>query len=176
MNENFPAALKLVLKHEGGYSNHPRDPGGPTNLGITLANFRRYVKPGGTIADLKKLTVEQAGIVYRHRYWDEVLGAELPSGVDYAVFDFAVNSGPSRAIKFLQRIVGAKQDGRIGPKTLAAVKREGAEAVIEILCDARFAWLRVLPTWKTFGKGWGRRVEGVRREALKMARPVSPTT
>lgn len=169
MNENFQKALKLVLKHEGGYVNYPRDPGGATNLGITLANFKRYVKPGGTIADLKKLTVEQASIVYRRQYWDVVLGAELPAGVDYAVFDFAVNSGPRRAAEFLQRACGADVDGKIGPVTISAVYDWVPYLLIENLCDARLAWLKRIKTWPTFGKGWGRRVEGVRREALKMA-------
>lgn len=175
MNENFPKALKLVLKHEGGYVNHPRDPGGATNLGITLANFRRYVKPDGTVADLKKLTVDQAAVVYRRQYWDAVLGAELPSGVDYAVFDFAVNSGPTRAAKFLQRVVGAKQDGKIGPATLKAVKAMWPPMVIESLSDERLAFLKRLKTYPTFGKGWRNRVAGVRREALRMAGTESAT-
>lgn len=168
-SENFDAALKLVLKHEGGYTNHPSDPGGPTNLGITLANFRRFVKPDGTIADLKNLTVAQAAICYRRQYWDAVLGAELPSGVDYAVFDFAVNSGPARAAKYLQRIVGAVQDGRIGPATLKAVRARKPENVVTQLCDARLAFVQALNTWPVFGKGWGRRIADVKATALKWA-------
>lgn len=170
MNGNFERALKLVLRHEGGFVNHPRDPGGATNKGITLATFRRYVKPNGTVADLKALTVEQAGIVYRRQYWDAVLGAELPSGVDYAVFDFAVNSGPHRAAQYLQRAAGVSAvDGRIGPMTLAAVRRMPADELINRLCDTRLAFLRRLKTWPTFGRGWSNRIKGVRKNAVEMA-------
>lgn len=169
MDSNFDEALKLVLKHEGGYTNHPSDPGGPTNLGITLANFRKFVKPDGTVADLKRLTVAQAAICYRRQYWDAVLGAELPSGVDYAVFDFAVNSGPSRAAKYLQRVVGAVQDGKIGPATLRAVRARKPENVVAQLCDARLAFVQALNTWPVFGKGWGRRIADVKATALKWA-------
>lgn len=176
MQRNFERALEGVLKHEGGFVNHPNDPGGATNKGITLATFRRYVKRSGTVADLKRLTTKQAGIVYRKRYWDKVRGDQLPDGVDYAVFDFAVNSGPARAAKYLQRIVGAAQDGRIGPKTLAAVNAyvDGnptmRRTLIDKLCDDRMAFLRRLRHWSTFGRGWTRRVEDVRQTAFDMAR------
>ena len=170
--DNFPRSLDLVLKSEGGYVNHPNDPGGPTNLGVTLANFRRYVKPGGTISDLKKLTKAQAGTVYRRQYWDRVHGNEMPGGLDYAMFDFAVNSGPSRAIKFIQEIVGAKADGRLGPATMGAIQLSSAGPAVlaETLCDKRLAWLKRLRTWPTFGKGWGRRVKAVKAVSLSMAR------
>lgn len=169
MDANFSRSLTAVLKHEGGFVNHPADPGGATNLGVTLANFRRYVKQSGTVEDLKNLTVEQAGVVYRRFYWDRVLGAELPAGVDFAVFDFAVNSGPLRAVQYLQRIVGVPDDGRIGPRTLAAVRAMPARQIVERLCDDRLAFLRRLRTWKAFGKGWGARVAGVRALGLQMA-------
>jgi lysozyme family protein len=123
MDRNFARSLALVLKSEGGFVNLKADPGGPTNRGITLANFRAYIKPNGTIEDLKNLTVEQAGVCYRRQYWDAICGAELPDGVDYATFDFCVNSGPSRAAKYLQAVVGVVQDGRIGPATVKAALR-----------------------------------------------------
>lgn len=144
MQTSFVRALSAVLKSEGGYVNNKNDKGGPTNKGITLANFRRFVNPKGTIADLKKLTVEQAATVYQRQYWDAVMGSVLPAGVDYAVFDFAVNSGPKRAAMFLQRVVGVTQDGVIGPVTLKAVNEHGSAAIIETLCDARLAWLKTL--------------------------------
>jgi lysozyme family protein len=168
-SENFDAALKLVLKHEGGWSDHPSDPGGATMKGVTLANFRRFVKPDATKSDLRKITDAQIAVVYRRHYWDAVLGAELPSGVDYAVFDFAVNSGPSRAAKYLQRIVGAVQDGKIGPATLKAVRARKAENVVTQLCDARLAFVQSLRTWSVFGKGWERRIADVKTTALKWA-------
>ncbi len=158
MDRNFARALALVLKSEGGWSDNPADPGGATMKGVTLANFRRYVKADASKADLRKISDEQVGTVYRRFYWDAVAGAELPGGLDYAVFDFAVNSGPGRAAKYLQAIVGAAQDGRIGPATLSAVQARPAGAVIDALCDARLAFLRRLPTWPTFGRGWSERV------------------
>ncbi|MER8433543.1 glycoside hydrolase family 108 protein [Mesorhizobium caraganae] len=169
MDRNFARALALVLKSEGGWSDNPADPGGATMKGATLANFRRYVKADAGKADLREISDEQVATVYRRFYWDAVAGAELPGGVDYAVFDFAVNSGPGRAAKYLQAAVGAVQDGRIGPATLSAVGARPSGAVIDDLCDARLAFLRRLPTWPVFGKGWSDRVRSVRSQALLMS-------
>ncbi|RWC46747.1 MAG: hypothetical protein EOS55_17420 [Mesorhizobium sp.] len=107
--------------------------------------------------------------LYRRFYWDAVLGAELPDGVDHAVFDFAVNSGSGRAAKYLQAAVGVAQDGRIGPATLSAIKAKPAGVLIDALCDARLAFLKRLPTWATFGRGWSDRVRTVRVQALLMS-------
>lgn len=169
MHSNLDRSLNEVLKHEGGFVNHPKDPGGATNLGVTIANFRRYVKPGGTVDDLRKLTIAQAKTVYERHYWDAVRGSQLPSGLDFSVFDFGVNSGPKRAIKLLQRLVGVNPDGVIGPKTLEAVEKINASWLIRDFNDARLAWLKRLPTWKTFGRGWENRVNNVRNVALDMA-------
>jgi lysozyme family protein len=168
MEANFQRALSLVLKHEGGWADHPADPGGATNKGITLATFRQYVKKNGTVADLKAITDAQVAQVYKAHYWNAVRSDQLPAGLDYAVFDFAVNSGPARAAKYLQRIVGVAQDGVIGPQTLAAVAKHDPAKLITRLCDDRLAFLKGLSTWPTFGKGWSRRVEDVRRDALAM--------
>ncbi|RNJ47369.1 hypothetical protein B5V01_24905 [Mesorhizobium erdmanii] len=173
MDRNFARALALVLKSEGGWSDNPADPGGATMKGVTLANFRRYVKADASKADLKRIGDNQVATVYRRFYWDAVLGAELPDGVDFAVFDFAVNSGPGRAARYLQASVGVSQDGRIGPATLAAVKTRPAGVVIDQLCDARLAFLRRLPTWATFGRGWSDRVRSVRAQALLMSAPAT---
>ncbi|QKC70750.1 glycoside hydrolase family 108 protein [Mesorhizobium loti] len=173
MDRNFARALALVLKSEGGWSDNPADPGGATMKGVTLANFRRYVKADASKADLKKIGDDQVATVYRRFYWDAVLGAELPDGVDYAVFDFAVNSGPGRAAKYLQAAVGVSQDGRIGPATLAAARARPAGIVIDQLCDARLAFLKRLPTWGTFGRGWSDRVKSVRTQALLMSAPAT---
>lgn len=172
MDRNFARALALVLKSEGGWSDNPADPGGATMKGVTLANFRRYVKADAGKADLKTIGDDQVATVYRRFYWDAVGGAELPDGVDYAVFDFAVNSGPGRAAKYLQATVGVSQDGRIGPATLAAAKAKPAGVVIDQLCDARLAFLKRLPTWATFGRGWSDRVKSVRAQALLMSGPA----
>lgn len=168
MDRNFKRALPLVLKHEGGFVDHPKDPGGATNKGVTIATFRRYVKANATVADLKRISDEQVATVYYRHYWSAVNAAALPAGLDYAVFDFAVNSGPSRAAKFLQALVGAKQDGRIGPATIEAVAAFETRFLINALCDKRTAFLKRLPTWKTFGKGWTSRVSGVRKTAIGM--------
>ncbi|TIW97725.1 glycosyl hydrolase 108 family protein [Mesorhizobium sp.] len=174
MDRNFQQALQLVLKSEGGWSENPADPGGATMKGVTLTNFRRYGKADATKADLRKISDEQIATVYRRFYWDAVAGAELPDGVDYAVFDFAVNSGPGRAAKYLQAAcgVGVVQDGRIGPATLAAVRAKPSGVVIDTLCDARLSFLKRLPTWPTFGKGWQSRVVAVRIQAMMMATPA----
>lgn len=175
MDRNFARALALVLKSEGGWSDNPADPGGATMKGVTLANFRRYVQPNATKDDLRKISDAQIATVYRRFYWDAIAGAEMPDGVDYAVFDFAVNSGPSRAAKYLQAGAGVPQDGRIGPATLKALGNKPAGAIIDDLCDARLAFLKRLPTWPVFGKGWASRVESVRKAALSMTiQPAAP--
>jgi lysozyme family protein len=175
MKSNFDAALKAVLKHEGGFVNHPADPGGATNLGITIGTARALgidVDGDGDtdILDIRKLRVEDAAKVYRAHYWDKVDGDYLPSGVDFAVFDFAVNSGVGRASRFLQQILGVSVDGNIGPKTVEAAQKMDAALLVNSLCDRRMAFLRSLGTFKTFGKGWTRRVAEVRALALEMAK------
>lgn len=186
MNKNFAMSLLLVLRHEGGFVDHKSDPGGPTNLGITLATYKKCINPKGTIAGLKALTKEQAGECYRRQFWNAINGDLLPDGVDYAAFDFAVNSGPARAVKYLQSAVGTKQDGKLGPETLAAIKEHPAARLVNALCDSRLVFMRGAkgkdgaPLWPTFGKGWTRRVAECRKEALIMiatapfAAPVQP--
>lgn len=177
MDLNFKRALPLVLREEGGFVNNPEDPGGATNKGVTLVTFRRYVKPSGTVADLKRLSDDQAATVYYKQYWSVVDGPALPAGVDYCVFDFAVNSGPARAAKYLQAVVGAPQDGKIGPKTVAACEAMAESDIINRLCDRRMAFLRGLKTFDTFGKGWTARVARVRASALGMVgRPADTIT
>jgi len=174
MDRNFARSLALVLKSEGGWSDHPSDPGGATMKGVTLANFRRYVKADATKNDLRHITDAQVATVYRRFYWDAVVGAELPDGVDYAVFDFGVNSGPSRAAKYLQGVLGTVQDGRIGPATVKAAQAKPSAQTVNALCDARLAFLKRLDTWPTFGKGWSSRVSSVRAQALAMAAQLAP--
>jgi len=170
MKENFDTSLKHVLVHEGGWSDHPDDPGGATMKGVTLAVYRRFFGAKKTKKDLRNITDAQLAKVYRTGYWDKCKCDDLPSGVDYAVFDSAVNSGPGRGAKWLQGAVGAVQDGGIGPETLAKVKsREPKTAIINDMLARRLAFLKSLRTWGTFGRGWGRRVDGVRATALQMA-------
>lgn len=170
MIDNFRPSLARVLRHEGGFVHHPKDPGGATNKGITLATYRRYINPSGSISDLKKITPAQVEKVYKEQFWDEVAGDLLPSGVDYAVFDFAVNSGPSRAIRHLQMAVNVEPDGKIGAVTLAAVMKADKAETINRICNTRLQFKKRLKTWATFGKGWSRRVADVREYALKLAK------
>lgn len=168
MKANFDRALPLLLKHEGGFSNNPADPGGATNRGITLNTFREIHGKHKTVDDLKRISDSELRHIYKTRYWDAVRGDDLPAGVDYAVFDFAVHSGPSRAVKYLQKILMVRQDGIVGPQTLSVLARAKAEHVVEVLCMERLKFLQSLSTWPTFGKGWKRRVEDVQRNALAM--------
>jgi len=169
MKENFDRALQSVLVHEGGFANHPKDPGGATMKGVTLLTFRRFFGAGKTVAELKHITQEQLARIYRAGYWDKCCCDQLPDGVDYAVFDFAVNSGPGRAAKVLQAVLNAKQDGAIGPVTLGLVAAQEPAVIIKDLCDRRLSFLQQLDTFTTFGKGWSRRVAEVRQTALAMA-------
>jgi len=164
---NFDKSLDLVLKHEGGFVNHPRDPGGATNKGVTQAVYDQYRLD----KDLPRRTVKliestEVTAIYRRQYWNRIRGDDLPAGVDYAIFDFAVNSGVSRASRFLQTAVGVPEDAIIGPKTIAAIK--SPSDVIDDVCDHRMKFLRSLGTFDTFGKGWTRRVTDVRSHAKAM--------
>lgn len=162
-------SMPHVFKVEGGYVDHPADPGGATNLGVTIGTLRAWRKKPVTKADVKALSKAEATAIYKAQYWDKVAGDDLPVGLDYAMFDFGINSGPRRAVEFLQRILGVKVDGVIGIMTLEAVATHPATHLIKSLCDARLAWLRRLKTWGTFGKGWTRRIEHVRATALSFA-------
>ena len=168
MKENFERALAEVLHHEGGFVNHPSDPGGMTNLGCTKKVWEEWVGHEVDEKAMRALTPADVAPLYKAKYWDKIKGDELPDGVDYVVFDCAINSGPGRAIKFLQGCVGADMDGAIGPKTLAAVKAADAKALVEDYAKRRLSFLQDLPTWGTFGKGWGRRVAEVQQSGLSM--------
>jgi lysozyme family protein len=165
---SFEECLKHVLAHEGGFVDHPADPGGATNLGCTKAVWEEWCGHAVDVQAIKDLTPEDVAPLYREKYWHKVRGDDLPAGIDYCVFDTAINSGPGRAAKFLQEAVGATPDGIIGLRTLAAVREADPRQVIDAYCAARLAWLQELPTWPTFGRGWGRRVTDVRRSALQM--------
>jgi lysozyme family protein len=164
----FDECLKHVLAHEGGFVDHPADPGGATNLGCTKAVWEEWCDRPVTVDEIRALTVEDVTPVYREKYWDRAKCGALPVGIDYCVFDTAVNSGPGRAIKFLQETVGATPDGVLGPLTLRAVHAMNPRDVIDGYCDRRLTFLQELKTWETFGRGWGRRVLEVRRTAHEM--------
>jgi lysozyme family protein len=165
---NYSYCLNAILHHEGGYVNHPKDPGGETNLGVTK---RVYEEWGGT-KDMKDLTVEDVGPIYEKNYWHRIKGDDLPSGLDLCVFDMAVNAGPSRAAKFLQQIIGTTADGGIGPNTLRAVgnyvEEVGLQTTIEEYQSGRQSYYEQLSTFETFGRGWTRRVDETTAKAIAL--------
>lgn len=166
----FATCLPLILAHEGGWVDHPSDPGGATNLGVTIGTLSDWLGRPATKAEVKALTPATVAPIYEARYWKAAHCHELPAGVDYMCFDLAVNSGPGRACKYLQRAVGVAEDGAIGPKTLAAVKAKTPTVLINAISHSREAFYRGLPTFGTFGKGWMRRLNEVTAKAREMAR------
>jgi len=166
--ENWQECLETILHHEGGYVNHPKDPGGETNLGVTK---RVYEEFGGT-KDMRDLTVEDVEPIYKKNYWDRIKADELPSGLDLAVFDWAVNSGTGRAAKKLQSMIGTVADGGIGPNTLRTlndyIDEHGLETTIENYAEVRQDFYESLSTFETFGRGWTRRNEETKEKAISM--------
>lgn len=170
MRSNFDASLALVLKHEGGYSFDKRDPGGATNFGVTQTTYDLWrIDHQLPTQTVKCITPAEICALYKSRFWDRLRCDDMPSGLDYALFDFAVNSGPARAARYLQEILEVDIDGKIGPATLAAIGADDPKILIEALCDMRQMFLQKLPTCQYFGKGWARRVAEVRAKAKEMA-------
>jgi len=170
MKKNWKESLQHVLKSEGGWSDNPNDPGGATMKGITLGTYRTYINPRATKEDLKNISDAHISMLYKKFYWDKVRGDELPSGLDYAMFDFAVNSGPHRAVRYLQQSLDVVKDGVFGPVTLAAARKENVRTTITELNRLRLAFLTGLNGWKHFGKGWISRIEKVQEVATSMAK------
>jgi lysozyme family protein len=169
MQDNWDSSFAAVLKHEGGFVNHPKDPGGMTNLGVTKASWEAFLNRDVTETEMRGLTPEAVKPFYKAMYWDKIKGDQLPAGVDYAAYDLAVNSGVGRAAKMLQQIAGVVVDGALGPKSMEAIKARDPEDTVDALCDMRLAFLKRLPTFDTFGKGWSRRVAEVKAKASDMA-------
>jgi len=170
MENNFNECLKKVLGHEGGYVNHPDDPGGETNLGVTKRVYSNWTSENDLVVkDMKDITVDDVSPIYKLSYWQKAKCDHLPIGVDYVIFDMSVNHGVSRASKFLQGVVGAEKDGIIGSKTLAMVDDMDKSDMIEALCLEREDFYRNLKTFSTFGKGWLNRNSGVKSASLEMA-------
>lgn len=173
MRGSFMQCLEWLMHHEGGYVDHPRDPGGATKYGVTIHTMKELgldIDGDGDVDrdDVKLLTYQDVAPIVKLRYWDAVKGDDLPTGVDWAVADWAYNSGPSIPAKALQRIVNAKPDGMIGPKTVEAVKAKNPSDVIEALYDKREAFYKSLSTYETFGRGWSRR----NRETYEQAKQL----
>ncbi len=175
MQKNYEECLQIILHHEGGYVNHPKDPGGETNLGVTK---RVYEEWGGT-KDMKDLTVDDVAPIYEENYWNRLKGDDLPEGLDLCVFDFGVNAGPGRAAKYLQQMIGASADGAIGPNTLKKLQEyieeidaddknedEGLHQAIINYQEMRQNYYEKLSTFETFGRGWTRRVDETTSKAF----------
>jgi len=165
---NYDKCLETILHHEGGYVNHPEDPGGETNMGVTK---RVYDDFGGT-KDMKDLEFDDVAPIYKQNYWDRVKGDHLPIGLDLCVFDFGVNAGTGRSAKYLQALIGTTVDGGIGPNTLQAVdayvEEVGIEEAIRGFQQKRQDFYESLDTFKTFGRGWTRRVDETTELAISM--------
>ena len=169
MKATFNPSMRLLLRHEGGFSNNPEDPGGMTNLGVTRYQWEDYVGRQVTEADMRALTPAMVEPFYRVRYWNAISGDQLPVGVDYCVFDTCVNSGPNRAIKLLQDSLGVVVDGHLGVQTISACAAADPVSLISHYTTTRLKFMESLPTWGTFSAGWSRRVNEVEHEAKVMA-------
>ena len=165
---NFQECLDLVLKAEGGWVNHPSDPGGETNLGVTKRVWEEYV--GHPVESLKKLTKEDVAPLYEQKYWRPCYGEVLPRGLDFIVFSMGVNAGPGRSVKLLQSAIGCVPDGVIGPTTRGLISDSNCATLIAKFSESRREYYRSLKNFPIFGKGWLSRVDREELEALQMVK------
>ncbi len=175
MDKNFAASLKQVRRHEGGFVNNSKDPGGATNMGITLNTLTNWRALPQTASDVQNLTRLEAKQIYMAYYWNPVRADDLPIGVDYMAFDFAVNGGVNRSARFLQECVGTEQDGAVGPLTVAACVLISPILLVKAFHNVKMEFYQnaihpktKAPLWPTFGKGWSRRAREVRQSAYSM--------
>lgn len=172
MESNWDKSFALVMKSEGGYVNDPHDNGGETNLGVTKRAWAEYLGRAINEGEMKALTLETVKPFYRKMYWDKCYCDSLPNGVDYAVFDFAVNAGPSQAAKLLQRAVGADADGVIGKNTLALIDATHIKDILQSFSNQKRDFYRVIvartPTQAKFLNGWLNRINSVYTSAESM--------
>lgn len=175
MKKNFERCLDIVLHHEGGYVNHPRDPGGMTNMGITARTYEKFhkMRPGSVTQEtMMELTYEDVAPIYKQNFWDVIQADELPGGVDLSMFDMAVNAGPSRATHLMQGLFPTlARDGIMGPVTRGEIWDEYYNYADELIFDyatERERYYKSLPTFDAFGRGWLRRVEEVEDESIRM--------
>jgi lysozyme family protein len=176
MISNWDKSFDMVIAHEGGFTNDERDPGnklpdgrkGSTMLGCTQANWEKYIGHEVTQDDMKALKKEDVKPLYKKDYWDAVRGDDLPAGVDYAVFDFAINAGPAAARKMIQKALGVTADGSIGPATMKAIQEAEGKDLLDKFSHSKEAFYKSLPTFQTYGKGWLKRVADVQTSASTM--------
>jgi lysozyme family protein len=176
MLNNWDKSFDMVIAHEGGFTNDERDPGnklpngrkGSTMLGCTQANWEKYIGHEVTQDDMKALKKEDVKPLYKRDYWDAVRGDDLPAGVDYAVFDFAINAGPAAARRMIQKALGVTADGSIGPATMKAIQEAEGKDLLDKFSHSKEAFYKSLPTFQTYGKGWLKRVADVQTSASTM--------
>jgi lysozyme family protein len=170
MTKNFRDCLELVLKHEGGYVDHPKDPGGRTNLGVTQRVWEEWIGHPATEKDMRELTPAIVAPMYEMRYWRTSYCEKLPRGLDLLVFSMAVNAGAGRSVKLLQDAIGVVADGVIGPNTMARINEANVETLIDKFSEARTAYYKGLKLFPVFGRGWVARTDKERLEALQLAK------
>ena len=169
MKNNFDKCLHMLLEHEGGYVNNVHDKGGMTNLGVTKRVYDKWIGRESTEQEMRDLTPDDVAPIYKKNYWNRVKGDSLPSGLDWACFDWAVNSGSGRPAKAVQRAVGATQDGAIGNQTLGLIAEKEPKFIIDYVYTVRQAFYESLDDYKHFGRGWSRRNTETLHQAMKMA-------
>jgi lysozyme family protein len=176
MKHNWQQAFEQMLASEGGFTADERDNGnklpdgrkGSTMLGVTQFNWEQHVGHQVTHDDMRKLTPDDVEPLYKKKYWDVVRADELPSGIDYLVFDMGVNAGPGRSIKIMQTALGVTPDGGFGPMTMAAVQAIDPVTLIERFSAEKEAFYRGLDQFTTYGTGWLNRVAAVKLKASSM--------
>ena len=168
MKNNFDKCLEMLLHHEGGYVNNVHDKGGMTNLGVTKRVYDKWIGRESTEQEMRDLTPDDVAPIYKKNYWDRVKGDSLPSGLDWACFDWAVNSGSGRPAKAVQRAVGATQDGAIGNQTLGLIAEKDPKFIIDYVYTVRQAFYESLDDYKHFGRGWSRRNTETLHQAMEM--------
>ena len=168
MQGNFGHCLDLVLKSEGGWVNHPSDPGGETNLGVTKRVWEEWV--GHPVESMKNLTKDQVAPLYEQKYWRPCYGEVLPRGLDLVVFSMGINAGPGRSVKLLQSSIGCVPDGVIGPRTRGLICESNIATLISKFSESRREYYRSLKNFPVFGKGWLARVDKEEQEALQMCK------
>jgi lysozyme family protein len=166
---NYANCLAVTLEYEGGYSNDPSDPGGPTKYGITIHDVRQYLKQNATAADVKNLTVDQAKTIYRAHYWTPMCGDQWPDGLDLTVWDAGVNSGTGRSKTWAQQTLKASAASDFLELATIAKTIKDYTPQIKDFNGRRLSFLHALRTWAVFGKGWGRRVAGIEAKSVAMA-------
>ena len=168
MDNNFDQSLKLVLKSEGDYVNNPKDPGGETMMGVTKNAWSTWLKRPIADGEMAKLTVADITPFYKALYWDKSYCNQLPTGIDYMVFDASVNMGVGQSIKLFQKSLGGVPDGIIGPNTMKLINEMNVKTMIDKYSAQKEMFYKSLGTFPTFGKGWLARIEHVKQAALKL--------